>query len=525
MHAAAPSSGHSPAPRVDGPRQGEVGLNPVHSVDQLYVISDLHLGGTPGFQIFGSAKELVWLIEDLAQRDPEQEIALVINGDFIDFLAEPDARYFDPDGAVAKLERIALQDPGFRPVFEAFPKFLRQERRRLIVNLGNHDLELALPWVRERLAQILTGEDVPSASGVHARLHLVFDGTGVYCKVGGQIVLCVHGNEVDRWNPADFEKIRQIGRDKQFNRRVEAWIPNAGSRMVIDVMNPIKRNYPFVDLLKPEVEGVVPTLAACAPEAMRGFSNAMKLANVGVARAWAGVYKPGGMLGAEQVPVAEPAQSAPLSGGLSDSLEQPGVREQRDGRAMLAMADALVRQGVDPVAYVSTVQGQRLDMVTAFVKWTRDAPKSEVLREALDNLDKDRSFDITRSDDTFVQLDKEIGLEIDILVAGHTHLARALRRRNGGGRYFNSGTWARLICLEDDVLGDPRKFAKVFETLNGGNMTKLDEFDKLVRKLCTVVAIWKNDEGTGANAELRSVASVREGEFELQPTPRGKPDK
>ncbi|MGF6789735.1 metallophosphoesterase family protein [Paraburkholderia tuberum] len=511
--------GTRPAPRIDGLGQGEAELIPMHSVDQVYVISDLHLGGTPGFQIFGSASELAWLINDLARRDPEKEIALVINGDFIDFLAEPNATYFDPDGAVAKLERIALQDPTFRPVFDAFPVFLQQARRRLIVNLGNHDLELALPWVRERLKQILT-KDAPLSSGAHARLHFVFDGSGVHCDVGGQSVLCVHGNEVDRWNPADFEKIRQIGRDKQLRRTVDPWIPNAGTRMVIDVMNSIKRKYPFVDLLKPEAEGVVPTLAACAPEAMLDFNSAIRLANVGLARAWAGMYKPGGMLGIKELPAGDPVQPVPVPGGLLNPVELPASRQERDGRAMLAVADALVRQGVDPLAFVANEQGKRLDMVTALVKWSRDAPTSEVLREALEKLDKDRSFDITARDETAELLDKEIGPEIDIIVAGHTHLARALRRRNGKGRYFNSGTWARLIRIDSETRSDPRKFEEVFDVLNGGDMSTLDSFrsGSLVMHPCTVVAIWKKDGGNGAKAELRQVVKHAENEFTLHTT-------
>ncbi|MCP3705438.1 metallophosphoesterase [Paraburkholderia sp. CNPSo 3274] len=493
-------------------------MNPVHSVDQLYVISDLHLGGTPGFQIFGSAGELAWLINDLALRDPEQEIALVINGDFIDFLAEPNATYFDPDGAVAKLERIALQDPTFKPVFDAFPAFLKQDRRRLIVNLGNHDLELALPWVRQRLVQILT-KDAPSSSGAHARLHFVFDGSGVRCDVGGRSVLCVHGNEVDRWNPADFEKIRQIGRDKQLSRPVDPWIPNAGSRMVIDVMNPIKRKYPFVDLLKPETDGVVPTLAACAPEAMRNFNSAIRLANVGFARAWAGIYKPGGMLGAEELAAGDPVRPTPMPGGLLNPVELAASRQERDGRAMLAAADALVRQGVDPLEFVANEQGKRLDMVTALIKWSRDAPTSEVLREALERLDKDRSFDISARDETATLLDKEIGPEIDIVVAGHTHLARALHRQNGKGRYFNSGTWARLIRIDPKTRSDSKAFAEFFDVLNGGNMATLDGFrsGSLVVRLCTVVAIWKKD-GGGANAELRHVVNNVTSGFTLDTT-------
>jgi predicted phosphodiesterase len=63
--------------------------------------------------------------------------------------------------------------------------------------------------------------------------------------------------------------------------------------------------------------------------------------------------------------------------------------------------------------------------------------------EALDSLDKDRSFEPDTEDDTYRDLDKLVGPDIDFLIVGHTHLERALRRRRGRGCYFNSGTWAR----------------------------------------------------------------------------------
>src|SRR6266702_2587645 len=343
-------------------------VQPIHHVDRLYVISDLHLGGPPGFQIFGSSNELAGLIRLLADQDPGDEVALVINGDFVDFLAEENATYFDPHGAIQKLERIALKDDTFRAVFEAFPYFLGKERRRLIVNLGNHDLELALPWVRERLVQILTGGQ-SAAPGAHSRLYLVFDGAGVLCSVGGRSVLCLHGNEVDRWNPANFEKIREIARDVQIGRAVEPWIPNAGSKMVIDVMNPVKREYPFVDLLKPEQAAL-------------------------------------------------------------------------QAHELLLMADDRARRGVTAADLVAGVEGIQLDAFGALVKWSRKESTSEVLREALETLDRDRSFDIGERDDTAVQLDAEVSPDIDVVIAGHTHLERAIRRRNGRGCYFNSGTWA-----------------------------------------------------------------------------------
>ena len=116
---------------------------PFTEFDEVHVISDLHLGGRPGFQIFGSTAELAWLIGDLRQR-PAGRLALVINGDFIDFLAQAPALPFDPEGAADKLATI-VNEPEFAPVFNALRAFTANDNRQLIVNLGNHDLEFALP--------------------------------------------------------------------------------------------------------------------------------------------------------------------------------------------------------------------------------------------------------------------------------------------------------------------------------------------------------------------------------------------
>ncbi|AUT74034.1 metallophosphoesterase [Paraburkholderia hospita] len=480
-------------------------VQPIHHVDRLYVISDLHLGGPPGFQIFGSSNELAGLIRLLADQDPGDEVALVINGDFVDFLAEENATYFDPHGAIQKLERIALKDDTFRAVFEAFPYFLGKERRRLIVNLGNHDLELALPWVRERLVQILTGGQ-SAAPGAHSRLYLVFDGAGVLCSVGGRSVLCLHGNEVDRWNPANFEKIREIARDVQIGRAVEPWIPNAGSKMVIDVMNPVKREYPFVDLLKPEQAAVAPTLAACAPQLVGELDRAKKLAAVALTRLWAGVRKPDGMLGATE---AEDG-AAPSTTDTARAPVAAAVRSQQaalQAHELLLMADDRARRGVTAADLVAGVEGIQLDAFGALVKWSRKESTSEVLREALETLDRDRSFDIGERDDTAVQLDAEVSPDIDVVIAGHTHLERAIRRRNGRGCYFNSGTWARLIRIKAEVRADPQQFAQVFAALKRGTMADLDDAHDLVIKSCTVVVVWR-DAADSVKAELRHVKTI-----------------
>lgn len=239
-----------------------IALPPDHlpAFDALYSVSDLHMGGQTGFQIFSSGEQFAAFVKHI-QALPADKIALVINGDLVDFLAEPNALAFDPAGAVDKLNRIAT-DPAFAKTWVALRTFLQAPGRYLIVTLGNHDLELALPWVRARLIALLTDGD----EGAQGRLTLAFDGAGFLCRVGNATVLCAHGNEVDTWNIADHEAIRRFGRDVYRGMAIEDWVPNAGTQLVIDVMNGIKHKFPFVDLLKPEMGAVIPTLLAVAPD-------------------------------------------------------------------------------------------------------------------------------------------------------------------------------------------------------------------------------------------------------------------
>lgn len=177
-------------------------MQPVPVFDELHAISDLHMGGVPGFQIFDQGELLAKLIDHLRDKSRRKKLALVINGDAVDFLAEPEPRYFDADGAIAKLQRIST-DPAFQPVWEALRRFISVKNRTLVINLGNHDLELALPWVREWLLTDLSGGD----ERARGRIRLVADGTGFLCQVRDARVLCVHGNEVDNWNLCDYESL------------------------------------------------------------------------------------------------------------------------------------------------------------------------------------------------------------------------------------------------------------------------------------------------------------------------------
>src|SRR5215467_6321369 len=110
--------------------------------DELYVVSDIHMGGKPGAQIFNRGPRLAAFIDQVAAERQGGDVALVLNGDIVDSLAEPDITGYvalDGDAAVSMMERIAT-DPAFAPVWDALAAFVKRDRRHLVLIVGNHDI-------------------------------------------------------------------------------------------------------------------------------------------------------------------------------------------------------------------------------------------------------------------------------------------------------------------------------------------------------------------------------------------------
>src|SRR5262249_8290911 len=162
-------------------------------------ISDIHMGGERSagrnFQIFNRGERLARFIRSLNVRRPQDEVALVLNGDIIDSLAEdsvPGYVALDVDTALFMMERI-YADPSFAPVWDALAEFVRTAKRHLVIVVGNHDVELALTPVQASIERRLAGGDVQATSRIVFSTH----GGGFGCTVGHKRVFCTHGNEVD----------------------------------------------------------------------------------------------------------------------------------------------------------------------------------------------------------------------------------------------------------------------------------------------------------------------------------------
>ncbi len=128
---------------------------------------------------------------------------------------------------------------------------------RLTVLLGNHDIELSLPSVRTAFRHAL---------GVKPGHDFEFLYDGEAYVVGDALI--EHGNRYDAWNQIDLDSLRRVrsllSRRQDIPERYR-FDPPAGSHMVASVINTIKIQYPFIDLLKPEEAAVVPILLALEP--------------------------------------------------------------------------------------------------------------------------------------------------------------------------------------------------------------------------------------------------------------------
>ncbi len=428
--------------------------------DELYCISDLHLGGRDGFQVFREGELLAAFFGHITALDPAKRVVLIVNGDFIDYLAEAQGRrtYLDTAGAAGTLERV-FDEPAFAPALAALGSYVRTDNRFLAVTLGNHDLELALPEASEALLGLLARND-PAALG---RIHLAFDGTGFGALVGGgkspARVLAVHGNEADPFNVTDHEALRQAARDLRRGRIPPVWKPNAGTKLVVDLMNDIKAEHPFIDLVKPEFAAAVPILVALRPALLGRVKDLLpSVGSLIRTRVRSGF----GLLAEDSAPSGPgtPASAPPVPGTLRRTFIQAQVSD------LLEAADRRLAEGVDPVALAGSRQEDLLGVWGLIADLALDRDPAENLRQSLLRwLAHTPSGALGEEDGVFAELGREAGPAVDVVLTGHTHKPRAIRRRNGG-LYYNSGSWIDRIELNRADLA-PGRFEQVYGALAG----------------------------------------------------------
>jgi UDP-2,3-diacylglucosamine pyrophosphatase LpxH len=326
--------------------------------------------------------------------------------------------------ARARVDTIVDRD---RDLFAAFAGAVRAGLRMTIL-LGNHDVELALPSVRARFLESLDPDDT-------GRVRMIFDGEAYV--VGDALI--EHGNRYDGFNVIDHDALRRM-RSAQSRRISDAramFEPPPGSRLVVEVMNQLKREYPFIDLLKPETSAVLPILLTLEPACRR---HVLKVANLYLAasrRASDGAR-----------PNYEGDIAATTGGELLEVLAEHMPHETaRDFAASLAV----------PVEQDIASRSSVLGMVRLALARDRDglARRLPHLLQALRALEQDRTFELETESPEYLDPAREIAAGgFRYVVFGHTHLAK--RVDLGGGRtYFNTGTWADLIRFPSEIFATP----------------------------------------------------------------------
>ncbi|MGH7303631.1 MAG: metallophosphoesterase [Candidatus Rokuibacteriota bacterium] len=438
--------------------------------DELHVVSDLHMGGAPGFQILGETARLARFVRWVRDQRPDGQVGLVLNGDIVDTLAEDVAGYIATDTAAATIERIVDRDPAFSPIWDALADFVRTKNRTLVLVIGNHDLELALPPVHRLLMSRLAGEDLAA----RARVEWSTFGAGHACLVGDTRVFCIHGNEVDAWNYVRYEDLTKLARRLNAGRVVGAdeWEPNAGTKMVKDVMNDVKRRYAWIDLLKPETQAAVGVLAVLEPSLASRITRALPV----IGERLRGGSDYSGRLSDDGFGAPASARGVPADQLLGPNLAaglQTGAAGTDAGAMLLAAEQNYQSRAAAARAGDATLGTPQLvwDRLTG---WVTGVGKDEALRRALlDWLANDKTFDLDDRDFTFKEITASVGADIAITITGHTHLERAIDM--GGSRfYFNCGTWIRLMRFTDAMLKDTAAFKPVYEMLVDGRMSTID---------------------------------------------------
>ncbi len=431
------------------------------SYDAVHVISDIHMGGRPGFQILKECKRLAGYIRWVAAQAPQGQVALVLNGDVFDTLAEENTDYVAANNAVQVVQRI-MNDPSFSGIWDELSCFVKKDKRTLVFVIGNHDIEVAFPNVQRLIQWRLAGEDAVQRS----RIVFSTTGAGFTCFVGNAKVYCTHGNEVDAWNFNRYEDLakvaRRINAGQVLNK--DEWFPNAGTRMVKEVMNEIKKTYKWIDLLKPENKAAVSTLAVIDPSVASKISNIFSIVGDKVKAG----FQVEGRLSADGFQPALPDNKNQVT---IDQLLGPNVKDGLDQITTSDVDELLLnaeKQLGKPGAKIDQYNGSLgageliFDRLTG---WITGVGEDEALRRALkDWLKDDRTFDILDQDETYTEVTKAVSSNIDFIITGHTHLERAIPM--GGSRfYFNSGTWIRLLRFTGAMLKDTASFKPVYDLL------------------------------------------------------------
>jgi len=377
----------------------------------------------------------------------------------------------DPAAARDKLERILKSTES---VWMALRRFVMDRHGAVTLMLGNHDIELSLPGVRDHLLKKI-GE---------GRVEFLYDNEAYTCGP----VLVEHGNRYDEWNAVPHGALRRV-RSQLSRRLAPAPFPALpGSQLVVDVMNPLKKDYSFVDLLKPETAGVLPMVAALGAGSMRTIWQAF------------GKYR-------QTFAVDYDDSRQPVDETYIKAADHPD-------QAMFDLAENIAAGG----------DATQVNAITDALKGARDAV-SEAVREyrrgalfkALRALAGEHrlAFEVEKEIATYeTPARNALGAGYQVVIYGHTHLAKRVRLGDPKDPlkvYLNTGTWADLMRVPDALWAPDEKTGR----------EALREFVTDLER--DTVERWRRPVPTFARVELKDESEVLSGDVYFADGQSGEP--
>ena len=396
------ASGADPPPGITGAVRNQLPDDTL-----LVLLSDVHIGGVAGSEIFQSAAELTALLRDLNQHPGPVE--LVLAGDFLDLL-----RMGDP-GNGAELVAATIARPDYQDLFTALRTFTQAPGRRVVYLAGNHDTEV---WWNTRIQRSLI------ETGLVDDFALSYAAS--FKSLPERLIYCEHGNQfdpsntvVDYANPLDTP---------------------VGAHVVTELVRPIGPGAAiFGGLDLRELSYVFPLAAIPDWIVGRIFYQFLSLL-----LRW--------LLGPLVVAYAAYEVLAALVRALGGSLALRPVFLQ------LAYALGLLILAAGVVFLISRRMAVRAASAL-FALVPGPAPGPARYREDLairQLLEHDRPPPMAGT----VSL-----LEIAVFVAGHTHAPALSKLRRTDGRetvIVNTGCWLRQLRPVEARLGTPPVFVPVF---------------------------------------------------------------
>jgi len=226
---------------------------------RLIVISDLHVGAGKLDDCDSELENaLIDFLKDLSN-DPSS-IQLVIDGDFLDFAQSnpwqrDDLEAVTPAGTpLCFTEEQSLQKlreiiKAHTAIFDALSEFLRSTNHELVVLPGNHDVDFFWERVREHFTSVVTKGDGSAANKLHFCLE-PFYRPNEYPEIWIE-----HGHQYDDCNKFFFQGQPKWSTENWPTLRDTKGVPRliecVGTRFLINFLNALDSEYPFVDNVKP----------------------------------------------------------------------------------------------------------------------------------------------------------------------------------------------------------------------------------------------------------------------------------